>query len=263
MSDRSCDQPKVLDRVTGASRSALRRYQDLVVGSTSLSYTLKYELVTAAGGLLPGAAGLWFRARLYRGLFKHGGEGAIFGAGVTLRSACRVELGRDVVVADGAILDGGGHADPAIVIGNGVVVGERAIVRCEGGMIRIGDHVGIGTGATLMGIGDNILEIGNDVLIGPYSYFGGVSYRFDRLDIPINRQGYNLKGGILIRPGAWIGVHAVILDGVTVGHDAIVAAGAVVNADVPDNAIVGGVPAKIIRSRAGRAKVARPTVVLS
>jgi acetyltransferase-like isoleucine patch superfamily enzyme len=52
---------------------------------------------------------------------------------------------------------------------------------------------------------------------------------------------------ILIKRKAWIGVGATILPGVTVGENAVVAAGAVVSKDVPDNTIVGGVPAKVIK----------------
>lgn len=52
---------------------------------------------------------------------------------------------------------------------------------------------------------------------------------------------------IIIRRNAWIGANATILAGVTIGENAIVAAGAVVSKDVPDNTIVGGVPAKVIR----------------
>jgi acetyltransferase-like isoleucine patch superfamily enzyme len=168
---------------------------------------------------------------------------------VTLRHPCRIELGRNVVVADGAVLDGRGRADPTVVIGDDVVVGERAAIRCKDGTVRIGHNVGIGMGATLSALGGNVLEIGDDVLIGPHAYFGGASYRFDRLDVPIGRQGQDLKGGIRIGPGAWIGLRAVVMDGVTIGRDAIVAAGAVVTRDVADHAIVGGVPAKVLRSR--------------
>jgi acetyltransferase-like isoleucine patch superfamily enzyme len=242
-------QQGLRERIGDETRSALRRYQDLIVGSTSLGYTLKYELVTALGGMLPGAAGLWFRARFYRSLFKRAGSRSVFGAGVTVRHPCRIELGRNVIVADGAVLDGRGNTSPTVVIGDEVVVGERAAIRCKDGNIRIGDHVGIGQGAHLSALGGNVLEIGDDVLIGPHAYLGGAGYRFDRLDVSIGQQGHALRGGIRIEPGSWIGVHAVIMDGVTIGRGAIVAAGAVVNRAVPDYAIVGGVPAKLIRSR--------------
>lgn len=64
---------------------------------------------------------------------------------------------------------------------------------------------------------------------------------------PEDRQSL-VPGHIHIKRNAWIGAGATILPGVTVGENAVVAAGAVVSKDVPDNAIVGGIPAKIIRT---------------
>ena len=67
-------------------------------------------------------------------------------------------------------------------------------------------------------------------------------------DTPINKQGCTAKG-ITISDDAWIGHGCTIMDGVTIGKGAVIAAGAVVNSDVPDYAIFGGVPAKYIKSR--------------
>lgn len=64
---------------------------------------------------------------------------------------------------------------------------------------------------------------------------------------PASRQSL-APGHIHIKKNAWIGANATILPGVTIGENAIVAAGAVVSKDVPDNVIVGGIPPKIIKS---------------
>jgi acetyltransferase-like isoleucine patch superfamily enzyme len=64
---------------------------------------------------------------------------------------------------------------------------------------------------------------------------------------PADRKSLVL-GSIHIKKNAWIGAGATILPGVTIGENSIVAAGSVVNKDVPDNTIVGGIPAKLIRS---------------
>jgi acetyltransferase-like isoleucine patch superfamily enzyme len=63
---------------------------------------------------------------------------------------------------------------------------------------------------------------------------------------PVNRQSL-MVGYIRIKKNAWIGANVTILQGVTIGENSIVAAGAVVSRDVPDNTIVGGIPAKIIK----------------
>ena len=59
----------------------------------------------------------------------------------------------------------------------------------------------------------------------------------------------NTKGDIIVEDDVWIGIHAIILSGVHIGRGAIIAAGAVVTNDIPPYAIVGGVPAKLIKYR--------------
>ncbi len=110
--------------------------------------------------------------------------------------------------------------------------------------IAIGDCSGIGDRSELIGK----VRIGNDVMIGPQVMIIAKNHNYDRLDIPMNKQGETAKG-VVIKNDIWIGARAIILDGVTVGSGSIVGAGAVVTKDVPENAIVGGVPAKLIKFR--------------
>jgi acetyltransferase-like isoleucine patch superfamily enzyme len=70
----------------------------------------------------------------------------------------------------------------------------------------------------------------------------------DKLDEPIRLQGVTRKG-IRIGNNCWIGSKVTILDGVTIGDGCILAAGTVVTKSFPANSIIGGVPAKIIKSR--------------
>lgn len=76
----------------------------------------------------------------------------------------------------------------------------------------------------------------------------GGGHNFDDLDIPIVEQGRTAHG-IRLGQNIWVGAGVNILDGTSIGEGAIVAAGAVVKDDVPDFAIVGGIPAKVIRDR--------------
>ena len=75
------------------------------------------------------------------------------------------------------------------------------------------------------------------------------------------------RGGIHISDDAWIGVGVIVLDGVRIGKGAVIGAGSVVTRDVPDNTIVAGVPAKVIRMRndmpPGDGNKKLPTKVLS
>jgi acetyltransferase-like isoleucine patch superfamily enzyme len=106
--------------------------------------------------------------------------------------------------------------------------------------ITIGKNVFINFNCTLLDLGG--ITIADNVLIGP-----NVSILSEGHPVsPIERHSLIPKS-IYIKKNTWIGAGATILQGVTIGENAIVAAGAVVSKDVPDNTIVGGIPAKIIK----------------
>lgn len=107
--------------------------------------------------------------------------------------------------------------------------------------INIGKNVFINHACTFMDRGGITLE--DNVLIGPK-----VNLITTNHPIQPSERRATISYPIVIKKGAWIGAGATILAGVTVGENSIVAAGAVVSKDVPDNSIVGGVPAKIIKS---------------
>ena len=107
--------------------------------------------------------------------------------------------------------------------------------------IKIGKNVFINHACTFLDLGGITIE--DDVQIGPKVNLITENHPLD----PSKRKSLDLKS-ILVKKNAWIGVGATILPGVTIGENSVVAAGAVVNKDVPANTIVGGVPAKIIRT---------------
>jgi len=109
-----------------------------------------------------------------------------------------------------------------------------------GQFIRLGKKVFINSGCIFMDRGGITLEDG--AFIGPNVNI----ITENHAEEPGLRHSVYTKP-ILIKRNAWIGAAAIILPGVTIGENAIVAAGAVVTKDVPDNMIVGGNPAKIIR----------------
>lgn len=107
--------------------------------------------------------------------------------------------------------------------------------------IRIGKNVFINHACTFLDLGGITIE--DDVQIGPKVNLITENHPLD----PSKRKSLDLKS-ILVKRNVWLGAAATILAGVTIGENSVIAAGAVVNKDVPANTIVGGVPAKIIRT---------------
>ena len=93
------------------------------------------------------------------------------------------------------------------------------------------------------------VEIGCAVLTARNCYISAGTYQIDGVERPVMHNDVISKGPIRIGDGAWIGTSAVILDGITVGRDAVIGAGAVVTRNVPERAIMVGVPARQIGTR--------------
>jgi len=106
---------------------------------------------------------------------------------------------------------------------------------------KIGKNVFINFDCTFLDLGGITIE--DNVLIAPK-----VSLLSEGHPLSPETRHSLVPGHIHIKKNAWIGANASILPGVTIGENAIVAAGAIVSKDVPDNAIVGGIPAKIIKN---------------
>ncbi|WP_032093148.1 DapH/DapD/GlmU-related protein [Necropsobacter rosorum] len=106
--------------------------------------------------------------------------------------------------------------------------------------IQFGKNIFINMGVMMTDLGGIVIE--DNVLIAPRANIISVNHPIN----PKDRRGV-LLSPVHLKKGCWIGANATILAGVTVGENAIVAAGAVVSKDVPDNAIVAGVPAKVVK----------------
>jgi len=140
-----------------------------------------------------------------------------------------------------------------LTIGNNVSMGFHTHIDLTGSLkniakgIKIGNNVGLGShGHYGSGIGG--LEIGDDTIIGNYVSFHPENHNFSDLSIPIRLQGVSGKG-IKIGNNCWIGAKATFLDGSQIGNGCIVAAGAIVKGEFPDNVIIGGIPAKVLKKR--------------
>ncbi|RIV18985.1 sugar O-acetyltransferase [Fibrisoma montanum] len=110
-----------------------------------------------------------------------------------------------------------------------------------GRFISLGKNVFINHNCSFLDIGGITIE--DDVQIGPSVNLTSESHPLD----PADRKTV-LPRPVVIKRNAWIGAGATILPGVTVGENAVVAAGAVVSRDVPPNTVVAGVPAKVVKA---------------
>ena len=113
--------------------------------------------------------------------------------------------------------------------------------------ILIGAHVIVRPGSVIEADEFAKVVIEDNVMLGPNVYFYVNDHKFERRDIPLIDQGYLPSEDIIVKNGAWIGANSTILCGVTIGVNAVIGAGSVVTKDVPDFAIVAGVPAKVIK----------------
>ncbi|MEM1355062.1 MAG: acyltransferase [Planctomycetota bacterium] len=238
-----------MDNLSAEKKSALAKYADFFVGRSGLLALIKYELLTLIGGSTPGAAGYLARKLLYKRLLGACGGGVQFGKNVALRHPGKMQIGTGTAVDDDCLLDARGTTEAGFVIGEQVLIARACLVQAktDAGSVKIGDRCSIGGQSTITSTGG--IELGASVLIAGQCYIGGGRYHTDRLDVPMMDQGMYSRGPVVIGDDVWIGAGARVLDGVKVGRGAIVGAGAVVTKDVPEFAIVAGVPAKVVGQR--------------
>jgi acetyltransferase-like isoleucine patch superfamily enzyme len=109
--------------------------------------------------------------------------------------------------------------------------------------VSIGNDVFIAYGSWIQGVGGVTLE--DEVMLGPYTVLASANHAMKNGSY---RFGTGVHAPIVLRKGAWTGAHVIVTAGVTVGRGAACAAGAVVTKDVPDNTVVGGVPARPLQA---------------
>jgi acetyltransferase-like isoleucine patch superfamily enzyme len=174
----------------------------------------------------------------------------LLGQNVRFRYFSRISYGRMLKAGDHVLFSGLGKA--GIRIGNQVSIGSysQIIVSTSlndpGEGISLGDRVGIGEFAYLGGGGG--LTIGADCIVGQYFSCHPENHNYSDPETLIRLQGVSRKG-IQIGNGCWIGSKVTILDGAKVGNHCVIAAGAVVAGVFPDHSVIGGVPARILKSR--------------
>jgi acetyltransferase-like isoleucine patch superfamily enzyme len=240
-------QPIAIQEAMAApSRSPLSKYQDLVVGSRSLTRLLLHEIVVTFTSGVPGALGLLLRRVTYPWLLGAVGRNATFGQGVVLRHPHKVRLGDDVVVDDLVVLDAKGSTNDGIRVGDGVFLGRGTILSCKDGDIVLGDRVNIGFHSEIFS--GSSVTVGRHGLFAAYTYLVGGGHAFERDDVPVLEQERTSRG-IVLGENVWLGTGAKVLDGVTLGDDVVVGANAVVTESLPSGSVAVGIPARVVRRR--------------
>jgi acetyltransferase-like isoleucine patch superfamily enzyme len=198
-------------------------------------------------GWIPTILGVGVRGLFYRLILHMDGLAAIESR-VRLRFADHIRLGHGVYLDENVYL----HACPqGIEIGTRTIVMHGALLHVynfrdmpQSG-IKIGSDSLIGEYSVIRGQGG--VQIGDRVYTSPFTQIIAVNHVFDDPNRPFVEQGITAQG-IIIEDDVWLGAGAIITDGVRVGKGAVVAAGAVVTKDVLPHTVVGGVPAKPIKT---------------
>ena len=228
----------------------MKRYQQLVVGSDSLWYLIKFELINLFVTGLPGALGVLLRKYLFPTILGSVGKNVIFGRGISIRHGQKIHLEDNTVVDDNVTLDAKGESNQGISVGADSILSRNSILSCKNGDITVGERCLLGINTLIHAVEQCDVSLGADVLVAANVYIMGTGvYGIEELDVPFKKQGIFVKGGIAIANNVWIGSNVQIMDGTTIGTGAIVGSGAVVTKSVAAYDIVGGVPAKLIRSR--------------
>lgn len=157
------------------------------------------------------------------------GADSVIAEPATITCPHRIEIGDGVLIMPGAWLS---------------VVEEHRGRRYEP-RLRIGDRASLGRDMVIACIG--LVEIGADVLTGDRVFIGDTYHDFRDPNTPVGRQHMVDPRPVRIGRGAFLGLGAIVLPGVTIGENGYVGAGAVVTEDVPDRCVVVGNPARVIR----------------
>lgn len=183
------------------------------------------------------------------------GQPCFVGRGVQIVGGRQLFLGRGCIVRDYVLIDAVSRG--GIRIGDNVTLERYVIMKCTGALRELGESITIGDNSSIGAFsyvgGSGGLTIGRNVLGGQRLGFNPENHVFDDDTRPIRAQG-TTRRGIVIEDNCWLGSGSIFLDGVTVGNDSVVAAGSVVNRDVPPFSVVGGVPAKVLRSRSASSR---------
>jgi acetyltransferase-like isoleucine patch superfamily enzyme len=133
-----------------------------------------------------------------------------------------------------------------VVLGRWSWIGHGCKIRAHEGQVRIGAKTVLGQECTISAF--QRVSIGRECILADRVMLIDFDHGVVEVERPIRLQGI-YKRDVRVGHNVWIGYGACLLRGVTVGDNAVIGTSSVVTKDVPDNAIVGGVPARLLRAR--------------
>lgn len=172
------------------------------------------------------------------------------GKHVKIKEKRYLSVGNKTRIHDGVKIDALSSA--GVSVGSFCVLGRNTIIESTGSLssvgvgIEIGNHTSFGSDCYFGAAGG--IKIGSDVVAGQYIRFHSENHNFNDLSSLIRNQGVSHKG-IRVGNNCWIGAGCVFLDGAEIGDGCVVAANTVVTKKFPPDSVIGGVPAKLLRTR--------------
>jgi acetyltransferase-like isoleucine patch superfamily enzyme len=230
----------------GKGKSRLEQYQDLILGTRSIWFLIKFETVILLFSRIPGALGIVLRKIFYPMILGRVGHGVVFGMDSSFRHPLKIEIGDGSIIDDGVLLDAKGVANTGIKIGENCYVGRGTILSCKEGDIILKDYANISTYCNISS--NSRITIGEKTLLGPYVSLFATMHNFDNVNEAILDQGLTSEG-IEIANDCWLGAKVTVLDGVKIGESAVIGAGALVTTSLPPRIVAVGSPARVVRTR--------------
>ncbi|MCZ6800991.1 MAG: acyltransferase [Nitrospirae bacterium] len=225
-----------------------KKYAEWVIGKTTLTGMVKYELITCLLGNWPGAMGLYLRSKVYPWILGEVGSNVVFGRGITLRHPHKIRIGKNVTIDEQCVLDAKGATNKGISIGDEVFIGRNSIIYCKDGDIEIQPQANISSNCEVFS--SNQVVVGKGTLIAAYCFImSGGTYDYRHGHVEFADQDVYSKGPTLIGQGCWLGAKVVVLDHVSIGDGSVVGAGAVVTKDLPAGSVAVGMPARSVPNR--------------
>lgn len=222
----------------------VRSFTQRLIGLTGRQYAVSDSIPSSylVGELLERSAQLIRGAIRTRRL-------VFIGRNVRIRGRRQLQAARGVAIGDNSIIDARGTR--GVIMRSGSRLGRSGVITTTSHLSLLGVGVTIGERS---GVGDFFhigasggVTFGDDVIVGPYLLVHSQEHNYAETSRPIREQG-TTEAAVVVGDNCWIGSRVTLLAGTVLGPRTVVASGAVVRGQHPGNQIIGGIPARTIKS---------------